>query len=350
MTSANTDCDVIIVGAGFAGLTAVHTLRQAGHRVKIFEARDRVGGRASTINVAGLAVDLGATWFWHNEPLVGQMLDQLQLDSFPQASAGDAIFEPPDQPAQRINGNPIDGPARRFATGAQSVVIALADQLGPNQLSLADPVTAIEHHNDHLVVEATGGKFTAQHVIVAVPPALAVETIKFRPELPPEVMAAAAATPVWMGDMIKAIAVYDQPVWHADDLAGSAISYRGPFREFHDHSGPEGTGAAAIFGFAPAAALPEARDAESAELFREQLGRIFGAATGQPQHIVVTNWANERYTNPTGAGRAETAPNPAGLKSTGRIQWASTETAGAFSGHIEGAIRAGLAAARGLVL
>lgn len=349
MTSANTDFDVIIVGAGFAGLTAAHTLRETG-RVRCFEARDRVGGRASTIDVAGQTIELGATWFWHNEPLVRQILDQLQLESFPQATAGDAMFEPPDQPAQRINGNPIDGPALRFTTGAQSVVTALADQLEPNQLSLADPVTAIEQHNDHLVVEAASGRFTVQYVIVAVPPALAVETIEFRPELPPEVMATAAVTPVWMGDMVKAIAIYDRPVWQADDLAGSAISYRGPFREFHDHSGPEGTGTAAIFGFAPAAALPKVTDAEIAELFRQQLERIFGTATGQPQHIVVTNWANERYTSPTGSGRTETSPNPATLKPIGRIHWASTETADAFNGHIEGAIRAGLAAAQGLVL
>lgn len=58
----------------------------------------------------------------------------------------------------------------------------------------------------------------------------------------------------------------------------------------------------------------------------------------------------ERYTNPTGSGRAETTPNPAALKSTGRIRWASTETADAFNGHIEGAIRAGLAAAQELFL
>ncbi len=36
---------IAVVGAGPAGLTAAHRLRQAGHRVEVLEARDMIGGR-----------------------------------------------------------------------------------------------------------------------------------------------------------------------------------------------------------------------------------------------------------------------------------------------------------------
>src|SRR5690349_14271715 len=55
--------DVVIVGAGAAGIAAARHLRQAGLNPLLLEARDRVGGRAWT-NVAafGFPVDMGCAW------------------------------------------------------------------------------------------------------------------------------------------------------------------------------------------------------------------------------------------------------------------------------------------------
>ncbi|UXA19411.1 flavin monoamine oxidase family protein [Mycobacterium sp. SMC-4] len=54
--------DVVVVGAGFAGLTAARELTRLGHDVIVLEGRDRVGGRSYTVELAGVAVDLGATF------------------------------------------------------------------------------------------------------------------------------------------------------------------------------------------------------------------------------------------------------------------------------------------------
>lgn len=60
--------DVIIVGAGVAGLTAARLLAEAGLRVLILDARDRTGGRVWTIHAAdGVPVELGAE-FIHGLP------------------------------------------------------------------------------------------------------------------------------------------------------------------------------------------------------------------------------------------------------------------------------------------
>lgn len=63
------DPDVLIIGAGVAGLAAAGTLSRAGNRVLVLEARDRIGGRIATIHPPGMkvAVELGAE-FVHGRP------------------------------------------------------------------------------------------------------------------------------------------------------------------------------------------------------------------------------------------------------------------------------------------
>ena len=55
--------DVLVIGAGMAGLTAAAQLRAAGMPVRLLEARSRIGGRVLTRRRwPGVAVDLGASW------------------------------------------------------------------------------------------------------------------------------------------------------------------------------------------------------------------------------------------------------------------------------------------------
>ncbi len=64
--------DVVVIGAGVAGLAAAGLLRAAGRRVELIEAGKRIGGRAWTEMIRGRAFDHGAQWLHaaHRNPLV----------------------------------------------------------------------------------------------------------------------------------------------------------------------------------------------------------------------------------------------------------------------------------------
>jgi monoamine oxidase len=76
---ANTD--VVVVGAGFAGLSAARDLVQHGHDVVVLEGRDRVGGRSSTTTIAGAAVDLGGTFVGPTQDAVIALAKELGCET-----------------------------------------------------------------------------------------------------------------------------------------------------------------------------------------------------------------------------------------------------------------------------
>src|SRR4029078_2876618 len=77
--------DVIVVGAGVAGLSAASHLRSAGRSVIVLEARDRTGGRIWTSReVPGMVADLGAQWLTDvdNNP-VQRLADRHPIETIP---------------------------------------------------------------------------------------------------------------------------------------------------------------------------------------------------------------------------------------------------------------------------
>lgn len=60
--------DVVVVGAGLAGLTAARELGRRGHRVVVIEGRDRLGGRAWTAPFAGIDVEMGGAYVHWIQP------------------------------------------------------------------------------------------------------------------------------------------------------------------------------------------------------------------------------------------------------------------------------------------
>lgn len=53
---------ILVIGAGMAGIAAARTLHDAGCSVAVLEARDRIGGRTHTDSSLGVDIDLGAAW------------------------------------------------------------------------------------------------------------------------------------------------------------------------------------------------------------------------------------------------------------------------------------------------
>ncbi len=58
---------VIVIGAGFAGLSAACHLAKAGFEVTILEKNDCPGGRARKVEVQGYTFDMGPSWYWMPE-------------------------------------------------------------------------------------------------------------------------------------------------------------------------------------------------------------------------------------------------------------------------------------------
>lgn len=80
--------DVVVVGAGFAGLSAAERLISMGRTVLVVEGRDRVGGRALSGEVAGVAVDFGATWVAKRHTAIHDLARRMGCTTTPQFKDG----------------------------------------------------------------------------------------------------------------------------------------------------------------------------------------------------------------------------------------------------------------------
>ncbi|MDQ8003239.1 MAG: phytoene desaturase family protein [Pedobacter sp.] len=54
----------IVIGAGFAGLSAAITLAFEGHKVTVIEKNEQAGGRARVFKKNGFTFDMGPSWYW----------------------------------------------------------------------------------------------------------------------------------------------------------------------------------------------------------------------------------------------------------------------------------------------
>ncbi|QXQ06111.1 FAD-dependent oxidoreductase [Sphingosinicellaceae bacterium] len=247
--------DVIVIGAGAAGIAAARRLRSGGVSVLVLEASGRIGGRAHTVVREGLALDLGCGWLHSAErnPWVGLAEEAgLTVDrsnpgwdrqwrdlGLPPADHADfrRAFEAFDDEVVRLAAGddvPLSAalPAAGRWAGAIDAVVGYLDGASAGEVSLHDhhafdseastnnwrilegygtavaraadgldmrlgtPVSAVEVVGSGVRVTTPGGIVEASRVIVTVSSGiLASGAIRFTPGIP-DVVAAAADLPM----------------------------------------------------------------------------------------------------------------------------------------------------------
>ncbi|MBR0796617.1 FAD-dependent oxidoreductase [Bradyrhizobium jicamae] len=253
--------DVAIIGAGAAGLGAAHALKISGLSAIVLEARDRVGGRAHTIQAApDVVFDVGCGWLHsaNRNSFVGiaaQLGFEVNKDlppwreraygkAFPQADRDEymqALDEFYDRLEEAARGDK-DGPADRYLAPGNRwnpMIDAISTYVNGcelDQLSILDfdayedtnlnwrvrrgygalvaaygalvPVALncearlIDHSGPRVRIETSRGTLDAGKVIVTVPTNLiADEAIRFSPALPNKVDAA-RGLPLGLADKV----------------------------------------------------------------------------------------------------------------------------------------------------
>jgi monoamine oxidase len=345
--------DVVVIGAGLAGLTAADLVSAAGLSVQVLEARAAVGGRIKTLSPPGL--DLGATWHWSDQSAVRALAAEAGLATFPQFRDGMALVEdPPGSAARRVALPPPSPSEHRFVGGAQELCHRLAARLPADALTLETEVTALRAGRGEVQVFAMGPgdvevEVAAGAVVVALPPRLAVAGIAFSPALPAGVADVLRGTPTWMATAVKVIAVYESAFWRDGGLSGLALNLGGPLIELHDGCGADGD-TPALWGFLSYDhAWRDLGPEERREAVFAHLGRLFGPEAADPVQYVERDWSDDPYTNDEVVWMGDPLPygHPALSEPQldGRLVWAGAETSSIGGGHMEGAVRSGQRAA-----
>ncbi|HWD74039.1 MAG TPA: flavin monoamine oxidase family protein [Solirubrobacteraceae bacterium] len=91
--AASHSADVIVVGAGFAGLTAARNIVKAGKSVIVLEARDRVGGRVWNHDLgAGQVSERGGTFVGPTQDYLMALATELGVGTFPTYDTGNDVY------------------------------------------------------------------------------------------------------------------------------------------------------------------------------------------------------------------------------------------------------------------
>lgn len=357
--------DTVIVGGGLCGLALAQSLQERGRDFILYEARERLGGRifSERCRRNNLAVDLGPTWFWPDtQPRITRLVAKLGLDTFAQHDRGSILrLNTTDEKPEVMELTEVHGGARRVVGGMGRLVTAMTEQLPVDRLHLGYTLLSVEEDEDTVILSFRHNErivqVNARHAVLALPPRLLEEHVRFDPPLNASLREAMRATHTWMADQAKVVVAYDQAFWRESGQSGNAFVTHEQvvLPEIFDACDATGEQAAlgAFFSLPPAfrATIPPAT---MALLISSQLVQVFDLpAEDGEQHF--HDWAQEAYTCST-LDRTPPSTHPEYGNPHLRLPlwknklfFGGSETAGYGGGYLEGALESAARIQRTLV-
>jgi monoamine oxidase len=349
--------DIAIIGGGLSGIALARSRSRQGRSVSLFEARPRLGGCILSVASAtsGGAFDLGPTWFWPDtQPLMTQLVADLRLVDFLQHDEGAVLhLRDPDKAPDRIEDKGVHNGARRIQGGMPALIDALAAELPEGCVHLDHALTALRDCGDRVVLSFRVGEnmlqLEARCVVLAMPPRLLLEQVRFEPELDCATQDAMRATGTWMAAQAKVVIEYGRAHWREAGQSGNAFvtheqAVIGEIFDACDAASEK----AALGGFL--AFPPELRQSFAVGLpmlIGSQMAQVFGSRLEQhgAQHFM--DWANEPYTC-SALDRSSPEREHSGFSNPllrralwgDKLHLCGSETATHGAGYLEGALDA----------
>jgi monoamine oxidase len=344
--------ETAIIGGGLCGLSLATGLEAQGRSFAIFEARARLGGRILSVQSekAGMRIDLGPTWYWPDtQPAMTRLVADLGLISFLQLDEGSVLrLHDHGRSPTKSEGETVHAGARRVEGGMASIIEALDAKLPKDSIHFEHVLTAVLDRGDHVELHFRQGDslttIEAKRVVLAMPPRLIEERIRFEPELDAQLIEAMRETYTWMASEAKALLCYDRPIWREAGQSGSAFVTHGQavFGQIYDAC--DATGRAALGGFiALPPALRQSFEAGLPMLIGNQIGQIFGPELEHGEQIY-QNWAAEEFTcarrdlEPPAEHPGYNNPFLRQVLWSGKLFFGGAETASYAGGYMEGAL------------
>lgn len=340
---------VIIIGAGLSGLTSAYFLKKSGFSCTILEARDRIGGRISTLRAGDFHCEMGATWLGPQHSVLLSLFKELDLPKFTQYVKGKGIVNyGAEYPPYLYEANPGDPPTYRITNGSDALINTLYDKAGP-EIIFDTKAESITDTSGSVLIKTNKGAFESDAVLSTIPPKLTFQSINFEPPLSPDVLEQMNKTHTWMSNSIKFAIQYKTPFWRLDNYSGNLMAPGGPVVEMYDHS-TAADNAFGLMGFLSEELRPFSMSQRKG-IVLDFLSDFYGQEMLKCVDYQDKDWSLDPLTTTTDFESVQQHPvyqNQIFQKEyyQGKLIFSGTETSPHYAGYMEGAVFSGIRAAQ----